>query len=762
MENLRPHGILRTGEMQRDHRPFAALVLTLILALVAGLTAVVPLLFRNSTTLAQDTGWQNPASENATSAGTGGDGFEVNPTYAYADDNYSAENQGGLGDSHLYYNYGFNIPSGATINGIGVRLDWFLDSDNGTNSMSAELSWDGGISWTPSSTDNAASTTEHSAYLGGSTDSWGRSWSPLDFTNDNFRVRITCSSDVSGRIFYLDWVPVIVYYAPVHHLELAGNGAMAAGGSDVLTITARDTDGNVAVNYSGAKSLVFSGPGQAPGGQNPTVGGANIGSSTSVTFTNGVSDNATATTLLAYKSETVTLHVNDGTIDSYTSGSHGLGLTVSAASAANLDLTPDGGNTTAGSSFSVTVTAYDNYTNIAAGYLGTIHFTSSDPNATMPSDYTFVPSDNGTYAFTSGVTLRTSGSQSVTVTDNANGSLTNTESWSVSAAAIDHYHVTSVSYSQTAGSPFTITITAHDQFHNVVNDSSTSVTMTSSSGTMAFDANGDGTYGDNSKTLTNGTFDITARDNTAATGVTVTATDAGSKTGTSSAYTISSGAIDHYTVVSDNYTQQVTVPFTISVTAYDAFGNLVAADNVTVTISSSLLDMLFDGNGNGKFGEAGDNIGTLAAGTFDIQAKAKTASDNVTITAADGSSNTGTSASYTIEDFRCFIATAAYGTPMIDRIQVLRDFRDQYLMKNPAGRWFVSIYYKYSPPLARFIARHDSLRALVRVVLTPVIWLTALFMKTTLLQKAALLITILAVSVWVSLWVQRRRHSSMP
>ena len=51
----------------------------------------------------------------------------------------------------------------------------------------------------------------------------------------------------------------------------------------------------------------------------------------------------------------------------------------------------------------------------------------------------------------------------------------------------------------------------------------------------------------------------------------------------------------------------------------------------------------------------------------------------------------------------CFIATTAYGTALHDDINVLRDFRDEYLMHNPAGRAFIKIYYHTSPPLAYVI-----------------------------------------------------------
>lgn len=74
-----------------------------------------------------------------------------------------------------------------------------------------------------------------------------------------------------------------------------------------------------------------------------------------------------------------------------------------------------------------------------------------------------------------------------------------------------------------------------------------------------------------------------------------------------------------------------------------------------------------------------------------------------------------------LNEKKCFIATAAYGSPMEPHVQTLRRFRNQHLLTNPMGRWFVDTYYRYSPPAARFIARHENLRTVVRWMLTPVI-----------------------------------------
>jgi hypothetical protein len=74
----------------------------------------------------------------------------------------------------------------------------------------------------------------------------------------------------------------------------------------------------------------------------------------------------------------------------------------------------------------------------------------------------------------------------------------------------------------------------------------------------------------------------------------------------------------------------------------------------------------------------------------------------------------------------CFIATAAPGPELDGKIQVLRSFRDMYLMNNSPGKAFLSAYYKYSPPIAKYIAQRSWLRSLVRILLLPVVGVVSL------------------------------------
>jgi hypothetical protein len=71
---------------------------------------------------------------------------------------------------------------------------------------------------------------------------------------------------------------------------------------------------------------------------------------------------------------------------------------------------------------------------------------------------------------------------------------------------------------------------------------------------------------------------------------------------------------------------------------------------------------------------------------------------------------------------QCFIATATYGTPMAEEVQILRDFRDKYLITNLPGQIFVYLYYEISPPIAKIIENNETLKTISRIVLTPIIY----------------------------------------
>jgi hypothetical protein len=104
----------------------------------------------------------------------------------------------------------------------------------------------------------------------------------------------------------------------------------------------------------------------------------------------------------------------------------------------------------------------------------------------------------------------------------------------------------------------------------------------------------------------------------------------------------------------------------------------------------------------------------------------------------------------------CFIATAAYGTPMAEEIEILREFRDQYLLTSPVGQGLVDLYYVVSPPIAQFITEHPSLKPIVRVGLVPAVTMSTVAVNTTPAEKMAILALLVLFSVALAIWATRR------
>ena len=105
----------------------------------------------------------------------------------------------------------------------------------------------------------------------------------------------------------------------------------------------------------------------------------------------------------------------------------------------------------------------------------------------------------------------------------------------------------------------------------------------------------------------------------------------------------------------------------------------------------------------------------------------------------------------------CFIATAAYGTPMAEEIQILREFRDEYLLTNPLGQALVGVYYRVSPPIAEFITEHPSLKPIVRAGLLPAVAMSTIAVNTTPAEKTAIVGLLALVSVALAVWAMKRR-----
>jgi hypothetical protein len=105
----------------------------------------------------------------------------------------------------------------------------------------------------------------------------------------------------------------------------------------------------------------------------------------------------------------------------------------------------------------------------------------------------------------------------------------------------------------------------------------------------------------------------------------------------------------------------------------------------------------------------------------------------------------------------CFIATAAYGTPMAEEIEILREFRDGYLSTNSIGQALLDRYYRITPPIAHFITEHPGLKPIVRAGLVPAVAISTAAVDTPPAEKAAIVGSLVLVSVAVGVWAARRR-----
>ncbi|MBZ4421802.1 Ig-like domain-containing protein [Myxococcus sp. RHSTA-1-4] len=123
------------------------------------------------------------------------------------------------------------------------------------------------------------------------------------------------------------------------------------------------------------------------------------------------------------------------------------------------------GDVTAGASNMLTLSARDRFGNIVTGYSGRVRFTSTDPQAVLPEDFTFEPArDAGLHEFP--VTLRSSGLQSITVEEQGFGSRNVTVSTRVAPAAVARMTLELSTTTPAAGQAVDATVTLLDAFGN--------------------------------------------------------------------------------------------------------------------------------------------------------------------------------------------------------------------------------------------------------------------------------------------------------
>ena len=243
---------------------------------------------------------------------------------------------------------------------------------------------------------------------------------------------------------------IIVQPPAATHFSVSATTPVTAGSASTVTVTALTAGNATATGYSGTLQLT-------------STDGQATGLLSSATLTSGVG--IFSVTLKTAGSQTVTA------ADTVTPGITGTSnnITVNAASASSFVVTPQYPSLYAGYLFHVTVTAHDQFGNTATGYAGTVRFTSTDIQATLPANSTLIA---GTHVF-SNVTLGTVGSQTVTATDASTPSISGTSAAITVRAGIPASVQADSGTPQSAvvgtAFPTPLIVTVLDHYHNVVN-----------------------------------------------------------------------------------------------------------------------------------------------------------------------------------------------------------------------------------------------------------------------------------------------------
>ena len=324
-----------------------------------------------------------------------------------------------------------------------------------------------------------------------------------------------------------------------------------------------------------------------------------------------------------------------------------------------------------GQPFVATVTALDTDGRVVTGYTGTVKLTGSDPYpGLVPPSYTFTPSDGGTHSFAA--VLFTAGTQTLTVQDTANSSITGSATIVVEAAPATHIKITAPS-TTVAGSPFDVTIAALDFYGNADPNYTGSVHFTSTDSAAGVVLPADYTFVAADKgthAFSGGVTLLSAGSGT------ITATDKANANFTASATLSVMPAPASRLVLSAPLTAAAGTPFDVTITAFDPYGNIDTNYSGTLAFQSTdthpaMLpsDYPFSSADKGTHTFTGVTLFTAMPQTLTAQDAANgslTATDPITVTAgpvarfmimAPASASAGRPFSITVTVFD------AYGNP---------------------------------------------------------------------------------------------------
>jgi hypothetical protein len=398
--------------------------------------------------------------------------------------------------------------------------------------------------------------------------------------------------------------------ATATHFTITGPTATTADTGQSFVVTALDGTGATVTGYTGTVHF--------------TSTDAHASLPANYTFVGGDSGVHTFAGVKLESLGSKTITVNDTTTASIKGTTAAIAVTAGAAKTLSVAIPTA---STVGGTVSVKVTALDGGGNVATGYTGTVYFTSSDANADLPDDYTFVAGDKGVHTFTA--TMETAGSKTITAKDTTTSSITGTSAADVVAAGtVTHLGVTE-SGTVVAGSAGSVTVNALNASNGIVVGYTGTVHFTSTDAGATLPADYTFVGGDHGSH----TFSVTL-DKAGSTTVSAKDTTTASITGSVKVAVMQTDAAT--LAVSIPTASTAGQPVVVKVTALDPGGNVDPDYTGTVTFTSS--DASADLPNDYTFLASDRGVHTFRATLVTAGSKTVTATDTTT------GSITGTSA----------------------------------------------------------------------------------------------------------------------
>jgi hypothetical protein len=429
----------------------------------------------------------------------------------------------------------------------------------------------------------------------------------------------------------------------LHNTILAGNVLVPSGGTPILKDLNTATFTSILVASARYESLGYNLI-QAPG--SATIAGTTTGNLLGIDPLLGpLADNGGPTRTMALLPGSPAIDAGDGT------GAPALdqrGFTRAAGTASDigafevqpatqvtrLSISAPAG-AVAGSPFTVTVQALNDFGAPVPRYTGTVHFTGSDGQAILPPDYTFAATDPGTLTFP--VTLKTAGTQSLTVAGTTPaGSVTATAGGIVVTPAAAVTLRLSAPAAATVGQAVSVRVTLLDACGNRATGYTGTVRFASSDASAALPAN----YSFTSADAGMHTFSVTLKK---AGTQSITATDVvtASLTATAGGVIVSPAAAANFVLTAPASVVHG-VPFSLTLTVQDAYGNVVTGYTGTVRFTSSDRTATLPASYTFTATDAGAHTfvsqtmlrrkGTQTLTVTDLATSALTATDSINVT----------------------------------------------------------------------------------------------------------------------------------